>query len=86
MGWKRVDLNTGYSGGSLKLTFVGHGLNVFSGVSLLVVTKLVLLPKISSGEGSCFLCGMSYFVLCHEKLCPIVLLFVYGVIFIYPFC
>ena len=66
-----------------KLEPVHHGLNIFSGISLLVVNVLSFnTKKFSSGEESWFLCGMSYLFYCYEKLCPIVVLFVYGVIFI----
>ena len=78
-----MDSNTGYCGDTSKLEPVHHGLNIFSDISLLVVNVLSFVTKkFSSGEESWFLCGISYLFYCYEKLCPIVVLFVYGVIFI----
>ena len=57
---------------------MGHNLDIFLGISLLVVVKLSFVTeKFPSGEESYFdLCDVLS-VLHYEKLCPIVLLFVY---------
>ena len=57
---------------------MGHNLDIFPGISLLVVVKLSFVTeKFPSGEESYFdLCDVLS-VLHYEKLCPIVLLFVY---------
>ena len=62
---------------------MGHNLDIFPGISLLVVVKLSFVTKkFPFGEESYFdLCDLLS-VLYYEKLCPIVLLFVYYYFFL----
>ena len=73
---------------------MGQNLNIFPGISLLVVVKFVI-EKFPSGEESWLGLWDVLSVLYYEKLCPIVLLFVYYynffkffifIIFIFIFC
>ena len=79
-------MNTAYCGDSSDVDPVGHIIKFFRGITLLVVIKLICYQKLCSGEESWFGLWGVLSVLCHEKLCPIVLLFVYVLTFIYYFC
>ena len=82
-----MDSNSGYCGDSSKFWRVGHTLNIFSGISLLVVINLSFVTKkFPSGEESLLVLWDVLSVLCYEKLFRIVLLFVYGLTFISYFC
>ena len=62
-------------------------MNIFSGISLLVVINLSFVTKkFPSGEESLLVLWDVLSVLCYEKLFRIVLLFVYGLTFISYFC
>ena len=65
-----MDLNSGYCGDSSKLSPLDHGLIIFAVIGLLVV--IMVLWNV-------------FFVLRCQKLCPIVLFFACGIIFIYYF-
>ena len=82
-----MDSNSGYCGDSSKFWRVDHTLNIFSGISLLVVINLSFVTKkFPSGEESLLVLWDVLSVLCYEKLFHIVLLFVYGLTFISYFC
>ena len=79
-------MNSAYCGDSSKTLPVGHVIYIFRGITLLVVVKLFCYQKFCSGEESWFYIWDVLSILCLENLCPIMLLVVYVVIFIYYFC
>ena len=82
--WNRVDLNSGYCGDSSKLEPVGHNLNIFPGISVLVVVKLnfvtknfILVKKVG------LVCGLSYLFYIMKSFVPLCYLFMVLFLFIF---